>query len=117
VRKHFPNLRILARARNRVHLFRLRDLDINTIERETFLSSLETARQALTASGLGEAQAERAVALFHKHDKTLLEQQYAVRENEQQFIQTSAQAAAQLQELFEADANETKKSTRVALNR
>jgi len=40
-----------------------------------------------------------------------------VRENEQQFIQTSAQAAAQLQELFEADANETKKSTRVALNR
>ena len=117
VRKHFPNLRILARARNRVHLFRLRDLDIQAVERETFLSSLETARQALTASGLGEAQAERAVALFHKHDKTLLEQQYAVRENEQQFIQTSAQAAAQLQELFEADANETKKSTRVALNR
>ena len=35
VRKHFPNLPILARARNRVHLFRLRDLDIDAIERET----------------------------------------------------------------------------------
>ena len=36
----------------------------------------------------------------------LLEQQYAVRQDEQQFIQTSAQSAAQLQELFEADAKQ-----------
>jgi glutathione-regulated potassium-efflux system ancillary protein KefC/glutathione-regulated potassium-efflux system protein KefB len=49
VRKNFPNLPILARARNRVHFYRLRDLDIDrdVIEREFFLSSLETARQAL----------------------------------------------------------------------
>jgi glutathione-regulated potassium-efflux system ancillary protein KefC/glutathione-regulated potassium-efflux system protein KefB len=49
VRKNFPNLPILARARNRVHYYRLRDLDIDreVIEREFFLSSLETARQAL----------------------------------------------------------------------
>lgn len=106
VRKHFPDLPILARARNRVHLFRLRDLDVRTIERETFLSSLETARQALVRTGLDEQQAERAVALFREHDLALLEQQYAVRQDEQQFIQTSAQAAAQLQELFEADAKQ-----------
>ena len=54
VRKHFPNLPILARARNRVHLFRLRDLDVHAVERETFLSSLDTARQALVQAGLGE---------------------------------------------------------------
>ena len=106
VRKHFPDLPILARARNRVHLFRLRDLDVRAIERETFLSSLETARQALVRTGLDEQQAERAVALFREHDLALLEQQYAVRQDEQQFIQTSAQAAAQLQELFEADAKQ-----------
>jgi glutathione-regulated potassium-efflux system ancillary protein KefC/glutathione-regulated potassium-efflux system protein KefB len=106
VRKHFPNLPILARARNRVHLFRLRDLDIEAVERETFLSSLETAQQALVVAGLSQGQAERAVAIFRKHDKGLLERQYAVRQDEQQFIQTSAQAAAQLQELFEADARE-----------
>jgi glutathione-regulated potassium-efflux system ancillary protein KefC len=106
VRKHFPDLPILARARNRVHLFRLRDLDIHAVERETFLSSLETARQALMHTGLDAAHAERAVALFREHDVKLLEQQYAVRQDEQQFIQTSAQAAAQLQELFEADATQ-----------
>jgi glutathione-regulated potassium-efflux system ancillary protein KefC/glutathione-regulated potassium-efflux system protein KefB len=114
VRKHFPHLRILARARNRVHFYRLRDLDIHAIERETFLSSLESARQALVGVGLTEGQAERAVTLFRKHDVALLEQQYAVRQDEQQMIQTSAQAAAQLQELFEADVAEERKAARRA---
>ncbi|HSQ82272.1 MAG TPA: monovalent cation:proton antiporter-2 (CPA2) family protein [Casimicrobiaceae bacterium] len=109
VRKNFPNLAILARARNRVHLYRLRDLDIEAIERETFLSSLETARQALVRYGMAEAQAARAVELFREHDRRLIEVQYAVRQDEQQFIQTTAQAAAQLQELFEADVKEAGK--------
>lgn len=107
VRKNYPDLPILARARNRVHYYRLRDLDIEAIERETFLSSLETARQALEQLGLDHARAERAVDLFRKHDLRQMEAQYAVREDEAQLIQTAAQAAAQLQELFEADAKES----------
>ena len=103
VRKHFPDLPILARARNRVHFFRLRDLDIDAIERETVLSSAETARQALVVIGLDPAQAARAVEIFLEHDRNLLDVQYAVRQDEQQYIQTTAEAAAQLQELFEAD--------------
>jgi hypothetical protein len=35
-----------------------------------------------------------------------MEAQYAVRQDEAQLIQTTAQAAAQLQELFEMDAKE-----------
>jgi glutathione-regulated potassium-efflux system ancillary protein KefC/glutathione-regulated potassium-efflux system protein KefB len=103
VRKHFPDLPILARARNRVHYYRLRDLDIDAIERETLLSSLETARQALEQLGLEPAQASRAVQLFREHDTRQLDAQYAVRQDEAQLIQTTAQAAAQLQELFESD--------------
>ena len=114
VRKNFPNLTILARARNRVHLYRLRDLDIDAIERETFLSSLETARQALVRYGMAEAQAARAVEIFRKHDRKLIEVQYAVRQDEQQFIQTTAQSAAQLQELFEADVKEAGKEEQAA---
>jgi monovalent cation:proton antiporter-2 (CPA2) family protein len=106
VRKHFPNLPILARARNRVHYYRLRDLDIEAIERETFLSSLQTARQALEKLGLEPARAARAVSLFREHDDRRLEVQYAVRQDEAQLIQTAAQAAAQLQELFESDVKE-----------
>ena len=107
VRKHFPDLPILARARNRVHYYRLRDLGINAIERETLLSSLETARHALEKMGLDQAQAARAVHLFREHDARQLEAQYAVRQDEAQLIQTATQAAAQLQELFESDVKES----------
>jgi glutathione-regulated potassium-efflux system ancillary protein KefC/glutathione-regulated potassium-efflux system protein KefB len=103
VRRHFPDLPILARARNRVHLFRLRDLGIQSVYRETFPSSLEVAHQALLRVGLGIAAAQRAVALFKQHDEAQLELQHAVQHDEAQVIQTSQQAAAQLKELFEAD--------------
>jgi len=43
------------------------------------------------------------VELFREHDARQLDAQYAVRQDEAQLIQTTAQAAAQLQELFESD--------------
>jgi glutathione-regulated potassium-efflux system ancillary protein KefC/glutathione-regulated potassium-efflux system protein KefB len=107
VRQHFPDLPILARARNRVHYYRLRDLVLLGGERETFRSSLETARQALETLGFDSTRAARAVDLFRRHDLAQLDVQYAVRQDEAQLIQTAAQAAAQLQELFESDFKET----------
>jgi glutathione-regulated potassium-efflux system ancillary protein KefC/glutathione-regulated potassium-efflux system protein KefB len=104
VRRHFPRLPILARARNRVHYFRLRDLGVKSIYRETFPASLEAAHQALLRLGLGIAAAERAVTLFKHHDESQLEIQYAMQHDEAQLIQNARQAAQQLQELFEADA-------------
>lgn len=104
VRRHFPGLQILARARNRVHYFRLRDLGIRLIYRDTFPASLDTARQALLALGMGVAAAERAVTLFKHHDEAQLVAQYAVPHDEAQLMQSAQQAAEQLKELFEADA-------------
>jgi glutathione-regulated potassium-efflux system ancillary protein KefC/glutathione-regulated potassium-efflux system protein KefB len=103
VRRHFPNLPILARARNRVHHFRLRDLGIQSIYRETFPSSLDVAHQALLRLGVGITAAQRAITLFKQHDEAQLEIQHAVRHDEAQLIQTAQEAAAQLKELFEAD--------------
>jgi glutathione-regulated potassium-efflux system ancillary protein KefC/glutathione-regulated potassium-efflux system protein KefB len=103
VRRHFPNVPIIARARNRVHLFRLRDLGVKIIHREAFPASLDMARQALLSLGFGIAASERAVALFRQHDEGQLDAQYAVHHDEAQLIQTSKEFAAQLEELFEAD--------------
>ena len=103
VRKHFPDLPILARARNRVHYFRLRDLGIKAIHRETFPASLDVAHQALLRLGFGAAATEHAIALFRQHDEAQLEAQYAVKHDEAQLIQNAKQAAEQLRELFEAD--------------
>jgi glutathione-regulated potassium-efflux system ancillary protein KefC/glutathione-regulated potassium-efflux system protein KefB len=103
VRRHFPDLEILARARNRVHYFRLRDLGVRTIYRDTFPASLEAAHQALLRLDFGVAAAQRAVSLFREHDLAQLDAQYAVHHDEAELVQTSKQAAEQLRELFEAD--------------
>ena len=103
VRRHFPKVPIVARARNRVHLFRLRDLGVKIIYRETFPSSLDMARYVLLSLGCGVAASERAVALFKQHDEGQLEAQYAVHHDEAQLIQTSKEFAKQLEELFESD--------------
>ena len=114
VRRHFPKLPIIARARNRVHYFRLRDLGIQVIERETFRASLEIAREALRRTGFAPAAADRAIDLFQRHDLQQLEVQYAVHQDEDQLIQTNIQAAAQLRELFEADVAEAARERRTA---
>ncbi|MDZ7643619.1 MAG: monovalent cation:proton antiporter-2 (CPA2) family protein [Woeseiaceae bacterium] len=51
VRQHFPNLRIMARARNRKHAYQLMDLGVEIIRRETFLSALSLTVEVL--KGLG----------------------------------------------------------------
>jgi monovalent cation:proton antiporter-2 (CPA2) family protein len=104
VRRHFPKLPILARARNRQHYFQLRKLGITAIFRETFPSSLEAAHRALLQLGLGVAAAERAITLFKHHDEEQLNMQYAAQHDEAQLIQSTRDAAEQLKQLFEADA-------------
>ncbi|MFL6581001.1 MAG: monovalent cation:proton antiporter-2 (CPA2) family protein [Burkholderiales bacterium] len=103
VRKHFPNLRIYARARNRFHAYRLLDLGVDYLMRETYLSSLELGRQVLLGSGLAEWDAHDTVARFQEHDERALQRQHAVYHDETQLIQSSKDAARELEEIFESD--------------
>ncbi len=103
VRRHFPHLKIVARARNRQHAYRLLDLGIDDPVRETFHSSLVLTRQALTGLGTDEAEAQRLVQRFQAHDEALLRQQYLVYDDETALIQTTREALGDLEKLFEAD--------------
>lgn len=80
--KHFPNLRVIARARDMRHLFELRDLGVEIIERETFQSALALGRAALAAVGADAERAERAVQRFAEHDHVVLAKLYAVHKTE-----------------------------------
>jgi glutathione-regulated potassium-efflux system protein KefB len=104
VRRHFPNLKILARARNRQHALHLMDLGVRYLIRETYLSSLDMARQTLESLGMARAEAAESIKRFDAHDKKTLLLQREVRDDEQKLIQTQQQAAKELQRLFEADA-------------
>ena len=114
VRRHFPNLPVIARARNRIHYFALRDLGIKVIERDTFPGSLVIAREALLQVGIDRERADEAIAFFERHDRQQLEVQYAVHHDEEKFIQTTMEASAQLKDLFEADAAGRRRAREVA---
>ncbi len=48
VKRHFPHLKIVARARNRRHAHWLMDLGIEHIFRETMLKMIQSARDTAT---------------------------------------------------------------------
>jgi len=80
--RHFPNLKIIARARDMRHLFELRDLGVRIIERETFESALELGRAALAAITGDPERAKRAAKSFARHDQEVLAKLYEVHRNE-----------------------------------
>jgi glutathione-regulated potassium-efflux system ancillary protein KefC len=77
-RMHFPRLRIVARARDMRHMFELRDLGIELIERETWPSALRLGEIALAAVCGDAERAHRAARLFAEHDREVQAKLYDV---------------------------------------
>ncbi|ROL69192.1 glutathione-regulated potassium-efflux system protein KefB [Pseudomonas chlororaphis] len=102
VRRLYPHMKIIARARNRQHVHRLVDLGAEAI-RETFYSSLEMSRRTLLGLGLTQAQADSRIQRFTSHDQQLLKAQHAVYDDAAKVLQTAQEARAELARLFEAD--------------
>ena len=103
VHEHFPHVEILARARNRQHVYRLMDVGVTFIERELYHSSLHLSEQLLVTLGFSFQQARRAVTAFRKNDEAALQKAHAVYKDEAQLIQSSKEAAAELRAILEAD--------------
>lgn len=104
VRRHFPNLKIYARARNRSHAYRLMELGINVVWRETFLTALDMARELLINLGLSEYAADRSVRLFRENDEQRLYSLYGEHQNEERMLELAKKAAKELEDLFAQDA-------------
>ncbi|MGJ8588198.1 MAG: cation:proton antiporter domain-containing protein [Yoonia sp.] len=71
-RKVRPNLHIIARARDRVHVHELYDAGADDIVREMFDSSLRAGRYALENLGLSEFEAAEVEQAFYRHDRKAL---------------------------------------------
>jgi len=80
--KNFPDLRLIVSARDMRHMFELRDLGVEIIERETFQSALALGRAALAAVSADAERARRAAQRFAEHDHVVLAKLYAVHKNE-----------------------------------
>ncbi|MDH1010548.1 monovalent cation:proton antiporter-2 (CPA2) family protein [Pseudomonas nicosulfuronedens] len=102
VRKLYPHIKVIGRARNRQHVYHLLDADATPV-RETFHSSLEMSRLLLTGLGLNEEQVGARIRRFKRHDEAVLMAQYRVYDDETAVIQTAREARKELETLFEAD--------------
>jgi len=103
VRRRFPRVEIVARARNVGHYASLRRLGVRHVERETFESSLRIGRRALEALGCPPYEARERADKFRRHNVSSLEALIEVWDDEQTRIQLAKQAREQLEEQFERD--------------
>lgn len=70
--KHYPHLKIAARAVDRRHAYQLMHIGVTTFKRETFDSALNLGVEALTLLGNDSADASRAGKIFAQHDEESL---------------------------------------------
>jgi len=68
-RQERPDLHIIARARDRSHVFELYQAGGDDIIREMFDSSLRAGRYVLENTGMTEFEAARAEKIFFDHDR------------------------------------------------
>ena len=100
LRLNYPDLSLLVRARDRHHAHLLHDLGIQHVWRETYLSSVDMAQQALIETGCSTADAQVQISQFQQQDQQLLNQslwshdQYATMDH-------YPNALAELEYLFE----------------
>lgn len=117
IRLNYPQLKLLVRARDRHQVHLLRDLGIEHIWRETYLSSLGMAYHMLCDLGVSEDDAYKSIELFRDYDDKLLAQQQQFYTDEQKIYETHRNALAELEHLFESDALAREQPTGVDLQR
>lgn len=103
VQERFPHLKIIARARNRQHVFELMARNVAYIRRDTFDGSLRLAGDLLLACGVDAKRVTEVVERFREYDEKLLLEQYKIRDDEKRLVSVSREASDQLIRLFQAD--------------
>ncbi len=86
VRKHFPHLEIMARARNRMDAYELIDLGVKDFYRETLYTSVHMAIDVLKKLGFRSYTATRKGMEFIKYDENALEKLAKTRHEQKEYI-------------------------------
>jgi len=102
-RTHFPQMKIITRARNVTHLFEQREHGADVVERETFEAALLIGQRALQQLGVDEASAESARAAFREHNLRTLETLFPHFRDEAQRISSAEKAREELAQSLEYD--------------
>ncbi|WP_105902901.1 glutathione-regulated potassium-efflux system protein KefB [Vibrio gangliei] len=109
-KQHFPNLKVLARARSRVEAYQLMNTGVTLFSRETFLGALDLGRQVLTELGMHPYQAKRAEAHFRKLDTTMLKDLLPQHTEDKEVGIGAKEARKELEEIFDREMESDRKT-------
>ncbi len=109
-KRHFPRVKVLARAFDRGHFYRLRQAGADFITREYFEGALLLAREALVSLGEHPFTAEQRIRQFRQYEKSTLDELYVHWQKDNDFFSNAAYRATFIAMVQEA-------SSRVGRNR
>ena len=114
--RHFPHLKILARAYDRRHAYRLLDKGADIVERETFEAGLKLGEEALRSLGFEDHLAARARRLFRLHDEEMFRALETVWKDEERYVVATRETSERMNELLAADLQQMKEDQGADLN-
>ena len=101
--KHFPGLKILARARNRFDAYELMEMGITNIYRETLYTAVHLAVDALSQLGFRKYSATRQGQKFIEYDERALSKLASSRHDLSEYIMTVRQQIEHQEKLLHDD--------------
>jgi glutathione-regulated potassium-efflux system ancillary protein KefC len=106
IRRHFPKVKIAARAVDRSHAHELMAMGVETFERETFRAAITLGEKALVALGHPPENARRMAHAFEEHDERLLNESYDLRDDRDAYIGFVRKSTEMLDKVMQADRDE-----------
>ena len=89
-KEHFPQAKLVARARNRTHMFDLMALEVDFVERETARAALAMGRETLRFLGYEKDRSDRLMDAFLRYDFKMIEETWQHRDNLEKLIEEAA---------------------------
>lgn len=94
---HFPQLKIVARARDVTHWNRLRERGVTHVERELFESSVRSGRSVLEMLGHPPFEARSIAQRFRQHNIELVDKMFPHFKDQNKLIAVAKEARSQLE--------------------
>ncbi|WP_194774612.1 monovalent cation:proton antiporter-2 (CPA2) family protein [Pararhodonellum marinum] len=86
LQKHFPNLELMIRSRNRADAYELMEMGVENIYREHLDTSIRMGKDALIKLGKRAHTVQRLAQNFQKYDEASLRELVKVKDDQQQYI-------------------------------
>lgn len=103
IKKHFPNLKVLARARNRSDAFELVDMGVKDFYRENLYSAVHLGVDALVELGQRRYTATRQGQRFMKYDEESIHRLAKKRHDKKAFLMTAMEEIELQEQLLKND--------------